>query len=60
MLPMTHGIEAAREIADGASLGDVSDLVAAEAIGAVYAVAAYGLFWLFEHEGRRRGSLETF
>ena len=60
MLPMTHGIEAAREIADGASLGDVSDLVAAEAIGTVYAVAAYGLFWLFEPEGRRRVSLETF
>jgi ABC-2 type transport system permease protein len=60
-LPMTHGIEAAREIADGASLTDVSDLVAAEAlIGAVYALAAYALFRLFEHEGRRRGSLETF
>ena len=60
-LPMTHGIEAAREIADGASLGDVSDLVATEAlIGAAYAVAAYALFRLFEDEGRRRGSLETF
>jgi ABC-2 type transport system permease protein len=59
-LPMTHGIEAAREIAGGASFGDVSDLVAAEAvIGAVYAGAAYALFRFFEYEGRHRGSLET-
>jgi ABC-2 type transport system permease protein len=59
-LPMTHGIEAAREIAAGASFDDVSDLVATEAlIGAAYAVAAYVLFRLFEREGRRRGSLET-
>jgi ABC-2 type transport system permease protein len=59
-LPMTHGIEAAREIAAGASLGDVSGLMATEAlIGACYAVAAYLVFRLFEHEGRRRGSLET-
>ena len=59
-LPMTHGIEAAREVAAGASLADVSDLVATEAlIGAFYAIAAYVLFRLLELEGRRRGSLET-
>ena len=29
-------------------------------IGVVYAVAAYGLFRLFEAEGRRRASLETY
>ena len=60
-IPLTHGIEAAREVADGASLADVSDLVLTEiAIGAVYAAAAFGLFRLFELEGRRRASLETF
>lgn len=59
-LPLTHGIEAAREIAQGASLADVSGLVWTEVgIGMVYASAAYVLFRLFEHEGRRRASLET-
>jgi hypothetical protein len=30
------------------------------AIGTVYAVGAYALFRLFEAEGRRRASLETY
>jgi ABC-2 type transport system permease protein len=61
VLPLTHGIGAAREIVAGATLGDVGGLVATEAlIAAVYAVAAYGLFRVFEAEGRRRASLETF
>jgi ABC-2 type transport system permease protein len=60
-IPVTHGIEAAREVAGGSSLSDVSGLVATElAIGAVYAAAAFALFRLFEFEGRRRASLETF
>jgi ABC-2 type transport system permease protein len=60
-LPLTHGIEAAREIAAGATLGDVSDLLATEAfVGLVFATAAYALFRLFEAEGRRRASLETY
>jgi ABC-2 type transport system permease protein len=60
-LPLTHGIEAAREIAAGTPLGDVSGLLAAEAlIGLVYAAAAYVLFRFFEAEGRRRASLETY
>ena len=60
-VPLTHGIEAAREVAAGSSLGDVSGLVATEAfIGLVYATAAYVLFRVFEAEGRRRASLETF
>ncbi len=60
-LPLTHGIEAAREIADGATLADVSGLLTTEAlIGIAYASVAYGLFRLFELEGRRRASLETF
>ena len=59
-LPLTHGIEAAREIARGAPLGDVGGLIATEAaIGVVYAAVAFGLFRYFEYEGRRRASLET-
>ena len=60
-LPLTHGIEAAREIAAGAALSDVSGLLATEAaIGLAYATAAYVLFRVFEAEGRRRASLETY
>ena len=60
-VPLTHGIEAAREIVAGASLGEVSGLVWTElGIGAAYAATAFLLFRLFEIEGRRRASLETF
>jgi ABC-2 type transport system permease protein len=60
-MPLTHGIEAARQVVAGETLGDVSGLVATEAlIGATYAAMAYGLFRFFEYEGRRRASLETF
>jgi ABC-2 type transport system permease protein len=59
-LPLTHGIEAARKIAAGASLSDVGTLVWTEAaIGAAYATLAYVLFRFFEAEGRRRATLET-
>jgi ABC-2 type transport system permease protein len=60
-LPLTHGIEAGRRLAAGASLGGVGGLVATEAaIGVCYAAAAYVLFRVFELESRRRASLETF
>jgi ABC-2 type transport system permease protein len=60
-LPLTHGIEAARAIVNGTALGDVSGLLVTEAlIGLAYATVAYGLFRVFEAEGRRRASLETF
>lgn len=59
-LPLTHGIEAARAIADGASLSDVDYLVWTElGIGAAYAAVAFVVFKLFELEGRRRASFET-
>ena len=59
-LPLTHGIEAAREVAGGAALGSVSGLVWTElAIGAAYAGAAYFLFRYFERQSRHRASLET-
>ena len=60
ILPLTHGIDAARQVAGGASLGDVSGLVWTEAgIGLFYAALAYVLLRLFEFDGRRRASLET-
>jgi ABC-2 type transport system permease protein len=59
-LPLTHGIAAAREIAAGASIGDVSGLVWTEAaIGLFYSALAFGLFRFFEADGRRRATLET-
>jgi ABC-2 type transport system permease protein len=61
LLPLTHGIAAAREISAGADLGSVSGLVWTEAgVGAAYAVIAFGLVRWFEYEGRRRASLETY
>jgi len=60
VLPLTHGIEAARGVAAGASLGDVSGLVVTElGIGICYAAFAYALLRLFEIDGRRRATLET-
>ena len=59
-LPVTHGLRAARRIADGASLGDVSGLVVAElAIGLTY--AAVGFAWLrhLELVARRGATLEN-
>jgi ABC-2 type transport system permease protein len=60
VLPLTHGIEAARELADGASLGDVSGLVATElGIGVVWAVIGCSLLRFLEIEARRRATLES-
>jgi ABC-2 type transport system permease protein len=60
-LPLTHGIEAARLVVAGHSLGSVAGLVATEALtGVCYMTAAFALFRLLEAEGRRRGSLETY
>jgi ABC-2 type transport system permease protein len=59
-LPVTHGLEAARRIADGARLGDVAGLLLAElAIGAAYAAVGYALLRYLERESRRLGTLET-
>ena len=58
-IPLTHGIEAARDLADGATLGDVSGLLAAElAIGVVYTIVGYGALRVMEHESRRRASIQ--
>ncbi|HJR46370.1 MAG TPA: ABC transporter permease [Actinomycetota bacterium] len=60
-VPLTHGIIAAREVAAGADLAAVGDLVRTElAIGAGYGCIAFGLFRYFELETRRRATLETY
>ena len=44
VLPFTHGIEAAREVADGASLSAVADLLAVEVtLGLAYGALGYAL-----------------
>jgi ABC-2 type transport system permease protein len=58
-MPLTHGIAAARKVADGASVASVGGLIGKEAvIGLCYFAAAYVLMRLLEAEGRRRASLE--
>lgn len=59
-VPLTHGIEAARRVANGASLGDVGRLLASEAvIGVVYTFLGYQLLRFMERESRKRASLEV-
>jgi ABC-2 type transport system permease protein len=58
-LPLTHGIEAARRLAEGASLSSVDRLVGAEAlVGLLYAVAGYLFLTGMEWQSRRRATLE--
>lgn len=59
LIPFTHAIAAAREVADGASAASVLDLVGAELlVGVVYLAAGYGLLRFFENQGRRHATLE--
>ena len=58
-LPLTHGIEAARRLADGATLGGVAGLLGAElAIGGAYMALGYGMLRFFETMSRRHATLE--
>jgi ABC-2 type transport system permease protein len=58
-MPFTHAIEAARKLAAGAGLGDVSGLVGAEVlVGVVYGLLGYGLLRWFEVLGRRYATLD--
>ena len=60
LLPLTHGIQAARELAAGAGLGEVKGLIGTEAlIGAVWGVIGCLLLRVLEVESRRRATLET-
>jgi ABC-2 type transport system permease protein len=58
-MPFTHAIAAARKLADGAGLGDVSSLIGAELlVGVIYGVAGFLLLRWFETLSRRYASLE--
>lgn len=60
ILPLTRGIAAARALIAGASLAEVSPLLAGEfVVGLVYGVLGYFLFRWFEVQAKQRGSLET-
>ena len=59
VLPFTHGIAAARRIADGAPLVDVGGLLAVEgAIGVAYVIAGYAFIRGAERASRRYATLE--
>jgi ABC-2 type transport system permease protein len=58
-LPLTHGIEAARDLAGGQTLADVAGLVGAEAlVGTVFAALGYTLLRFMEWQSRRLATLE--
>lgn len=60
-VPLTHGIEAVRELVAGATLAEVGDLLATEAgIAAAYGAAGLLLLRVFELQSRRTASLEVF
>jgi ABC-2 type transport system permease protein len=59
-LPLTHGIMAAREIAGGARLGDVSGLLWTElGIAVAYAAVGYVFFRVLEISSRRSAVLDS-
>jgi ABC-2 type transport system permease protein len=59
-LPITHGLEAAREIVKGSGFGEVSSLLAWElVIGMAYILLGYSFFRWIEFQARRRGTLDT-
>ena len=58
-LPVTHAVEAGREVVAGASLGDVAGLLAHElAIGAAFLVTGLVLLRIYEYTARRAATLE--
>ena len=60
-VPLTHGIDAARRLANGASLGHVENLLGAElAIAVAYFAAGVLLLRVFERQARTSGSFERF
>ncbi len=58
-LPVTHAVEAGREIAAGASLDSVAGLLATElGIGVAYLLIGLALLRHFEHVARHRATIE--
>jgi ABC-2 type transport system permease protein len=59
-LPLTHGIESARELVAGQGLAESGGLLMTEAVIALaYAATGFLLLRVFEYESRRTASLET-
>jgi ABC-2 type transport system permease protein len=60
-IPLTHGIDAARQVAHGASVGSVGGLLGAElGIAAAYFAVGVLLLRVFERQARASGSFERF
>lgn len=58
-LPVTHAVEAGREVVAGATLGDVAGLLATElGIGAAFLLVGLALLRYYEHVARRQATLE--
>lgn len=58
-LPLSHGIEAARDLANGSSLGSVTGLLMRElGVGVLYTVFGLVLLRYFEDESRRHATLD--
>jgi ABC-2 type transport system permease protein len=61
ILPLTHGIEAARKVAAGATLGDTAGLIGTELlVASCYALAGLLLFRVLERESRRSAVLDAY
>ena len=59
VLPVTHAVEAGREVVAGAALADVAGLLGTElAIGGAYLVLGIALLRYYEHVARRQATLE--
>jgi ABC-2 type transport system permease protein len=60
-MPLTRGIAAARSLVAGAGLGQVAGLLTGElVVGLFYLLLGYSLFWWFEFQAKRRGTLDVF
>jgi ABC-2 type transport system permease protein len=58
-LPLTHAIQAARDLAAGESFSDVTGLLATElGIGITYLAVGLVLLRFFEWQGRKHATLE--
>jgi hypothetical protein len=58
-LPLTHAIQAARDLAAGEPFSDVTGLLATElGIGFAYLAAGLVLLRVFEWQGRKHATLE--
>jgi ABC-2 type transport system permease protein len=60
-IPLTHGIHAARALANGHTLADVLPTIGKEAIvGIAYFTVGIAMLHYFEHTARHAGSLDRF